>query len=215
MLPKNFAVSHFFLRSFPLSFQVITWQERATQEPCCCSEPPLARTQSPTPTPSNPKLNRENPHHSITRGRRRSGSDNAKLSPLETCGSADGKSRSFNAATRGSGPVGNSGFGGESVGSGNQGSARAAARVEDEGNDGRKGSASSVRQLDSIVDEARAEVCTLLNDMHADTVQVVGMYATREVRVRSLGHMVPGRTSMYTHPARYVHPYIRLICHTR
>lgn len=168
---------------FP-SFQVIRWQERATQELCSCSEPHLARAQTLKPTLSNPSINREHPHHNITHGRRRSSSDIAKLSPIETCVSADGKPCPSNAGTKGRGAVRNSGYGDDPVCSGNQGSARRATRIEDEKNDGRKGSTGSGRQLDSIVDEARAEVCTLLHAIYADTVHVFGLPCVRRESCR-------------------------------
>lgn len=128
------------------SLQVIAFQENATQETCGCSRPPQAQTPTLRPTASNPALGHPHLQHGLAHGKRRASHDIAtKLSPIDVSVS----------------PHGVSGVSGQQSPSRtptkNQGSAKAGAKGEAQGNGGKGGEATG-RQLDSIVDEARAEV---------------------------------------------------------
>lgn len=117
-------------------------QERLTQKSCRCYQPPPARMSGPQQFPSNLTLSIPHGQHSLSRGRRRTNSDiGAKLSPIDQ----ETTSKSL-------------GFGEESSRGGNTGSTRGRAAVEAGGKGGRSTGSSPGRQLDSIVDEARAEV---------------------------------------------------------
>lgn len=125
-----------------------------------------APRSGPKQTASSPSLNK--PHaqlaqHSWSQGRRRTSSDNAaKLSPIGLVGSASaddfsGQGSLCSASTRSVGSLGSLGLGDEPGHSGSQSSVRRGAGVEAEIHGG-KSSAATGRQLDSIVDEDRAEV---------------------------------------------------------
>lgn len=114
-------------------------------------------------TASTPSLNKPHAQHSWSNGRRRASNDNAaKLSPIGLVGSASadefsGQGSLCSAPTRSMGSLGSLGLGDESGHSGSQGSVRRGGGMEAEIHGG-KGSAATGRQLDSIVDEDRAEV---------------------------------------------------------
>lgn len=108
-------------------------QERVTKEACGCS---TLKPTTPNPTPS--KLHLQN---SLARGRRRASNDNAALNPIDARVSPHGLPGQANRGSTGGG----------------RGSTGGGAAVEAEENGGRSGAAPG-RQLDSIVDDARAEV---------------------------------------------------------
>lgn len=125
--------------------QVISFQQDATRELCRCSQPPQAQTPATLrPTASNPALDHPHLQHGLAHGQRRASRDIAtKLSPIEVSVSPHGvcgqQPPSRTPAKK-------------------QGSAKAGAKGEAHGNGGKGGEATTGRQLDSIVDEARAEV---------------------------------------------------------
>lgn len=145
--------------------------------------PPRSRS-GPKQTASIPSLTKP-PHaaqHTWSQGRRRASSDNAtKLSPIGLIGSASaddfsGQGTLSNASTRSVGSLGslglgddpghggNRGHGGNQGHGGSQGSVGrggAGVGVEAEVLDGKSGAAATSRQLDSIVDEDRAEVIVI------------------------------------------------------
>lgn len=136
--------------------QVVAFQEAVTQGACGCSRPPQAQMSSLRPTSLKPTLSKPHPQHSLAHGRRRASHDtSAKLSPIDVSVSphgVSGQQSPSSAPTR------------------NQGSTREAG-AEVEGNGGRSGGATG-RQLDSIVDEARAEV-TFLQKMKRKCVKIM------------------------------------------
>lgn len=123
--------------------QVIAFQENVTQEVCGCSQPPRAPTPALRPTASNPTLGHPNLQHGLAHGQRRASHDVAtKLSPIDISVSPHGGSCQQSPPR---------------APAKNQGSAKAGAKGEAQGNGGKGGEATG-RQLDSIVDKARAEV---------------------------------------------------------
>lgn len=112
---------------------------------------------------SSPSLNKPHAQHTWSQGRRRASSDNAaKLIPIGLVGSASaddfsGQGSLCSASTRSVGSLGSVALGDEPGHSGNQSSVRRGTGVEAELHGG-KSSATTGRQLDSIVDEDRAEV---------------------------------------------------------
>lgn len=123
--------------------QVVAFQESVTQEVCVCSQPPRAPTPALRPTASNPTLGHPHLQHGLAHGQRRASHDVAtKLSPIDVSVSPHGGSGQQSPSR---------------APAKNQGSAKTGGRGEGEGNGGKGGEATG-RQLDSIVDEARAEV---------------------------------------------------------
>lgn len=121
--------------------QVIAFQENVTQGTCGCAQPPRAHTPALRPTASNPSLGHSHLHHGLAHGQRRASHDIAtKLSPI------DGSPSPPRVPDQQSPPRAPT-----------QGPAKAGAKWEAQGNAGKGGEANG-RQLDSIVDEARAEV---------------------------------------------------------
>lgn len=123
--------------------QVIGFQEDATKELCGCSQSPQAPTPALRLTASNPTLGHPHVQQGLAHGQRRASHDVAtKLSPIDVSVSPHGvasRQSPSHAPTK------------------NQGSAKAGGKGEAQGNGGKGGEATG-RQLDSIVDEARAEV---------------------------------------------------------
>eukprot|EP00752_Nemacystus_decipiens_P011018 g9791.t1 len=127
---------------FSQMLEVIAFQENVTQEVCGCSQPPRAPTPALRTTASNPTPGHPHLQHSLAHGQRRASHDVAtKLSPIDVSVSAHGFSDQQSPAR---------------APALNQGSAKAGAKGEAQGIGGKGGEATG-RQLDSIVDEARAE----------------------------------------------------------
>lgn len=122
---------------------MVAFQESVTQEIRECSQPPQVQPPALRPTASNPTLDHPHPHRDLAHGQRRASHDIAtKLSPIDVSMSPHGFSglqSPSRAPTK------------------NEGSAKAEEKGEAQGNGG-KGGEGTGRQLDSIVDEARAEV---------------------------------------------------------
>lgn len=129
---------------------------------CGCSQPSPAHAPGAKSTASIPVQTKQQAQHGFLRGRRRASGDSAaKLSPIDLNGSGDGLSGQEsppNAGARSVGSVESLGFGDETTHGGIHESAQGGQRSEGEGNGGRSSGVASGRQLDSIVDEARAEV---------------------------------------------------------
>ncbi|CAM9356733.1 unnamed protein product [Ectocarpus sp. 12 AP-2014] len=134
---------------FSQALKVIELQEGVTKESCGCS---TLKPTTPNPTPS--KLH---PQNSLARGRRRASNDNAALNPIDARVSPHGLPGHANrGSTRGG-----------------RGSKGGGAGVEAEENGGRSGGAPG-RQLDSIVDDARAE--GFLNDLLCGQGAALSLY---------------------------------------
>ncbi|CAM9409044.1 unnamed protein product, partial [Ectocarpus sp. 8 AP-2014] len=134
---------------FSQALQVIELQEGVTKESCGCA---TLKPTTPNPTPS--KLHLQN---SLARGRRRASNDNAALNPIDARVSPHGLPGHANRGSTGGG----------------RGSTGGGAGVEAQENGGRTGGAPG-RQLDSIVDDARAE--GFLNDLLCGQGAALSLY---------------------------------------
>ncbi|CBJ27252.1 conserved unknown protein [Ectocarpus siliculosus] len=134
---------------FTQALKVMELQEGVTKESCGCA---TLKPTTPNPTPS--KLH---PQNSLARGRRRASNDNAALNPIDARVSPHGLPCHANRGSTGGG----------------RGPTGGGAGVEAEENGGRTGGAPG-RQLDSIVDDARAE--GFLNDLLCGQGAALSLY---------------------------------------
>lgn len=146
--------------------QVINWAEGVAVERLSSSRATFVQPEGPDPAsanaPGRPLVQHNFPH----RRRRASGDRSEKLSPIGPSASVTSNSSQASlsdAQTRCSDSVGS--LGDESTGSGWQGSvgserAECTRATIAGGSGSRNGSATAVRQLDSMVDETRAQVST-------------------------------------------------------